>query len=180
MKRSLVSLARSSPCLCSCAEPPSRGSLVSCGPRQLWRTKACPARGPRACFGGRKSCVLFIVLGWDPGGRGGGGGALSPVELCSFLRLWDVLVWGEVKRSKRCWDPEAGILVSYLSGNRAAVGDDSECVSVEFSGSSKMYEGPHPVSSVNLIPWSLLLTVLCSSRTLSQVHWILIITLHLG
>lgn len=61
-----------------------------------------------------------------------------------------------------------------------AVGDDSECVSVEFSGSSKMYEGPHPVSSVNLIPWSLLLTVLCSSRTLSQVHWILIITLHLG
>lgn len=46
-------------------------SRLSCGPRQLWRTKAWPARGLRTCFGGRKFCVLFIVLWWDPGGRRG-------------------------------------------------------------------------------------------------------------
>lgn len=69
---------------------------------------------------------------------------------CGTISVWDVLVLDEVKRSKHYPHPEA----AFISGNGTAVGNGSVCVSLTFSGSSKIYEGPHPLLSMHCVPWS--------------------------
>lgn len=80
-------------------------------------------------------------------------GSSVPCGTCSFISLWNTLGLDKVKRSKHCPHSEAENLVACLSGNGAAVGDGSMCVCLWFSGSSKIYTGPHPVLSVHCVPW---------------------------
>lgn len=73
---------------------------------------------------------------------------------CGTISLWDVLVLDEVKRSKHYPHLEAGDSAAYISGNGTGDGNCSVCVSLEFSGSSKIYEGPHRLLSMHCVPWS--------------------------
>lgn len=84
----------------------------------------------------------------------GGGRAVWCSLPCGTISVWDVLVLDEVKRSKHYPHPEAGGSAAFISGNGTAVGNGSVCVSLTFSGSSKIYEGPHPLLSMHCVPWS--------------------------
>ena len=74
--------------------------------------------------------------------------------LCfAYCIVGDVLGLDEVKRSKHYPHPDDGDSTAYISGNGTAVRNGSVCVSLMFSDSSKIYEGPH-LLSVPYAPWS--------------------------
>lgn len=71
-------------------------SRLSYGPSQLWRTKAWPARGLRACFGGQSSVSCLLHCGGVLVCVCGGGG-LCPLwnYMYQLVEYWNILVWDE-------------------------------------------------------------------------------------
>lgn len=125
-------------------------SRLCYGPSLLWRTKGWPAKGLRACFGGKEVlCFAYcIVVSWGVGGKCG---VRSPVELSACGMSW---FWLRQRGQSIIPTLKLGTLQHIFPRNRTAIGNGSICVSLAFSGSSKIYEGPHPLLSVHCVPWS--------------------------
>lgn len=143
-RENLLSLTQSLIHLCSRAVSPQDSAMarVSFGelkPGQL---------GSEILLWG-KEVLCFVSCTVGSWGVGGPCGVPSPVELSTCGMSWFL---DEVKRSKHYPHPEAGGSAAFVSGNGRAVGNGSVCVSLTLSGSSKIYEGPHPLLSMHCVP----------------------------